>query len=244
MPPGIRRSTGRHRMKDRQDAEAPGCRRPARCSTRSARAGSAMRCGSRSAPLRWCSSGRSGTCPTLRPTGAAPSRSGCRWIRRVSSSRASATRCRSRRGPGTTPPSSSSSRSVPSRFRSGSASTPISTSGIPTKRKFEDIPASERPLVTVTDPPFSGNKWTHVVFTFERFNTGKAGRRRPPVSRRRAARRPRRRGSRPSRGTRSRRSSASASTTSGCSTSCRSSTARSRQTKWLRCTVCSRACRG
>jgi hypothetical protein len=43
----------------------------------------------------------------------------------------------------------------------------------PTKRKFEEIPASERPLVTVTDPPFAGNKWTHVVFTFERFNTGK-----------------------------------------------------------------------
>ena len=43
----------------------------------------------------------------------------------------------------------------------------------PAKRKFEDIPASERPLVTVTDPPFSGNRWTHVVFTFERFNTGK-----------------------------------------------------------------------
>ena len=44
----------------------------------------------------------------------------------------------------------------------------------PTKRRFEDIPASERPLVTVTNPPFSGSKWTHVVFTFERFNTGKA----------------------------------------------------------------------
>jgi len=44
----------------------------------------------------------------------------------------------------------------------------------PAKRKFEDIPASERPLVTVADPPFAGSKWTHVVFTFERFNTGKA----------------------------------------------------------------------
>ena len=42
----------------------------------------------------------------------------------------------------------------------------------PTGRKFEEIPASERPLVTVADPPFSGKKWTHVVFTFERFNTG------------------------------------------------------------------------
>ena len=44
----------------------------------------------------------------------------------------------------------------------------------PTKRKFEEIPSSERPLVTVTDPPFSGTRWTHVVFTFERFNTGRA----------------------------------------------------------------------
>jgi concanavalin A-like lectin/glucanase superfamily protein len=44
----------------------------------------------------------------------------------------------------------------------------------PTKRKFEEIPASERPLVTVANPPFAGGKWTHVVFTFERFNTGKA----------------------------------------------------------------------
>ena len=43
----------------------------------------------------------------------------------------------------------------------------------PARRKFEEIPASERPLVTVAEPPFSGGKWTHVVFTFERFNTGK-----------------------------------------------------------------------
>ena len=44
----------------------------------------------------------------------------------------------------------------------------------PAKRKFEEIPASERPLVTVANPPFAGGKWTHVVFTFERFNNGKA----------------------------------------------------------------------
>jgi hypothetical protein len=44
----------------------------------------------------------------------------------------------------------------------------------PTKRKFEEIPSSERPLLTVATPPFSGGKWTHVVFTFERFNTGRA----------------------------------------------------------------------
>jgi Concanavalin A-like lectin/glucanases superfamily len=43
----------------------------------------------------------------------------------------------------------------------------------PAKRKFEEIPAAERPLVTVANPPFSGKEWTHVAFTFERFNTGK-----------------------------------------------------------------------
>ena len=43
----------------------------------------------------------------------------------------------------------------------------------PAKRKFEEIPARERPLVTVEDPPFAGTRWTHVVFTFERFNSGK-----------------------------------------------------------------------
>jgi hypothetical protein len=43
----------------------------------------------------------------------------------------------------------------------------------PTKRKFAEIPPAERPLVTVDDPPFGRGRWTHVVFTFERFNTGR-----------------------------------------------------------------------
>jgi hypothetical protein len=43
----------------------------------------------------------------------------------------------------------------------------------PTKRKFDEIPPAERPLVTVDAPPFGRGRWTHVVFTFERFNTGK-----------------------------------------------------------------------
>lgn len=43
----------------------------------------------------------------------------------------------------------------------------------PQKRRFADIPASERPLITVDNPPFAGGRWTHVVFTFERFNTGR-----------------------------------------------------------------------
>jgi hypothetical protein len=44
----------------------------------------------------------------------------------------------------------------------------------PDKRPFADIPAAERPLVSVDKPPFARGKWTHVVFTFERFNTGGA----------------------------------------------------------------------
>jgi hypothetical protein len=43
----------------------------------------------------------------------------------------------------------------------------------PDKRRFADIPAHERPLVTVEDPPFGPGKWTHVAFTFERFNTNR-----------------------------------------------------------------------
>ncbi len=43
----------------------------------------------------------------------------------------------------------------------------------PQNRKFEDIPAGERPLVAVEQPPFSRGKWTHIVFVFERFNTGR-----------------------------------------------------------------------
>lgn len=43
----------------------------------------------------------------------------------------------------------------------------------PAKRDFEKIPAAERPMYTVTRPPFGSGKWTHVAFTFENFNTGK-----------------------------------------------------------------------
>lgn len=44
----------------------------------------------------------------------------------------------------------------------------------PQKRRFADIPAGERPLVTVEDPPFARGKWTHIAFTFQNFNTGRA----------------------------------------------------------------------
>ncbi len=44
----------------------------------------------------------------------------------------------------------------------------------PTKRRIQDIPSAERPLLTVNQPPFTKGKWTHVVFTWESFNTGRA----------------------------------------------------------------------
>ena len=43
----------------------------------------------------------------------------------------------------------------------------------PAGRAFADIPAAERPLVTVDPPPFERGKWTHVAFTFEHFNSGR-----------------------------------------------------------------------
>jgi hypothetical protein len=42
----------------------------------------------------------------------------------------------------------------------------------PENRKWDEIPSVNKPLVTVAHPPFAGGQWTHVVFTFERFNTG------------------------------------------------------------------------
>jgi hypothetical protein len=43
----------------------------------------------------------------------------------------------------------------------------------PQNRKFDEIPPHERPLVPVENPPFGRGTWTHVAFTFERFNTGR-----------------------------------------------------------------------
>lgn len=42
----------------------------------------------------------------------------------------------------------------------------------PQNRKWEEIPFSEKPLLEVTKPPFQGDRWTHVLFTFANFNTG------------------------------------------------------------------------
>ena len=44
----------------------------------------------------------------------------------------------------------------------------------PSNRKWEDIPMTDKPLLTVEQPPFAKGKWTHVAFTFEHFNSGTA----------------------------------------------------------------------
>ncbi len=41
----------------------------------------------------------------------------------------------------------------------------------PENRKWETMSASEKPLLTVDQPPFGRERWTHVVFTFEHYNT-------------------------------------------------------------------------
>lgn len=39
--------------------------------------------------------------------------------------------------------------------------------------KGGDVPEAKRPLLTAVDPKFGAHKWTHVLFTWEGFNTGK-----------------------------------------------------------------------
>ncbi len=41
----------------------------------------------------------------------------------------------------------------------------------PTNIAWEKLPLDQRPMVTVKNPPFSSNKWTHVLFTFEDINS-------------------------------------------------------------------------
>lgn len=41
----------------------------------------------------------------------------------------------------------------------------------PKKTAWEKVPADKRPLVTVHEPPFSGDDWTHVVYTFKDINS-------------------------------------------------------------------------
>ncbi len=45
----------------------------------------------------------------------------------------------------------------------------------PRNGKWEDMSPAEKPHVTVPEPtPFARGRWTHVVFTFEHFNTGRS----------------------------------------------------------------------
>ena len=41
----------------------------------------------------------------------------------------------------------------------------------PENRDWGKIPVAEKPLLAVEKPPFRGDRWTHVVFTFSNFNT-------------------------------------------------------------------------
>jgi hypothetical protein len=50
---------------------------------------------------------------------------------------------------------------------------PVKKSWNPTNRGWEEIPDAERPMVAVTKPPFTREKWTHVVFCFGNINSGK-----------------------------------------------------------------------
>lgn len=43
----------------------------------------------------------------------------------------------------------------------------------PQNRKWEDMSVAEKPILAVEGPPFEGDKWTHVVITWEQFNTGR-----------------------------------------------------------------------
>ena len=45
----------------------------------------------------------------------------------------------------------------------------------PTGAAWESLPASKRPMVQVERAPFAGNKWTHILMTFDRLNSGKKG---------------------------------------------------------------------
>lgn len=44
----------------------------------------------------------------------------------------------------------------------------------PNKREWNTIPFADKPLVTVENPPFTRGQWTHIAFTWEKFNTGQS----------------------------------------------------------------------
>ena len=65
-------------------------------------------------------------------------------------------------------------RDIPRQFRMGAF--PDKEIWNPGNRKINDMPDSDKPWIPVVDPPFTRDKWTHVAFTFEKFNLpGKQG---------------------------------------------------------------------
>ena len=44
----------------------------------------------------------------------------------------------------------------------------------PTDTDWEKLPVTDRPMVVVKNPPFSGDAWTNVAFTFENYNASDA----------------------------------------------------------------------
>lgn len=61
---------------------------------------------------------------------------------------------------------------VPRRFRFAA----FADRGVwdPAKREWDAVPVAERPMVEVTGPRFARDRWTHIVWTWTRFNTGAA----------------------------------------------------------------------
>ena len=53
---------------------------------------------------------------------------------------------------------------------------PIRERWNPEDTPWEKLPVARRPMVQVTETPFARDRWTHVVFTFDRLNAGRAGR--------------------------------------------------------------------
>ena len=43
----------------------------------------------------------------------------------------------------------------------------------PNNRDWNTIPFEEKPLIKVVNPPFKRGQWTHIVYTFSNYNTGK-----------------------------------------------------------------------
>lgn len=59
---------------------------------------------------------------------------------------------------------------VPRRFRFAA----FADRGVwdPGRREWEAVPVAERPMVELTGPRFAADRWTHVAWTWSRFNTG------------------------------------------------------------------------